>query len=55
MPKCEDQDHRANMQEEAAVANHSSSCTHDGILAKDGEKSEIKSKDEDLGFEHDKP
>jgi hypothetical protein len=31
-----------------------SSCAHDDILAKDDERRETKSQNEDLGFEHDK-
>jgi hypothetical protein len=55
MPKSKDQDQRASMQSEAAAANHSSSCVHDDISTKNDEKREIKSQNEDLGFEHDKP
>jgi hypothetical protein len=54
MPKCEDQDQRASMQSEAIAANNSSSCAHDDILAKDDERRETKSQNEDLGFEHNK-
>jgi hypothetical protein len=55
VPKCEDQDQRANMQSKATTSNHSSSCTHDDISAKCDEKREIIGQNEELGFEHDKP
>jgi hypothetical protein len=55
MPKCDDQDQGASRKSEATAANHSSSCTHDDILAKDDEIREIKSQNEDWGFEQDKP
>jgi hypothetical protein len=54
MPKCEDQDQRASMQSEVTVTNHSSSYAHDDILTKCDEKREIKGRNEDLGFKHDK-
>jgi hypothetical protein len=55
VPKCEDQDQRVSLKNEATVSNHSSSCTHDDISAKCDEKREIIGQNEELGFEHDKP
>jgi hypothetical protein len=55
IPKSKEKDQRASMQSEATTINHSSPCTHDDMLANDDERSEIKSQNEDLEVEDDKP